>query len=285
VLLSSGTLHYRIARRHYTRLLLVLTGGIGMVGLSMQSGMSDRERTTGSECCSITNVGQAERVLSMIGGGVMALYGLRRGSLDGLVLMGLGGSLIYRGVSGNCKLYEALGISTARDEESATGVPARYGVKYEQAFTINRPASELFAYWRRLENLPRIMKHLKSVTQLPDGRSHWVAEGPMGMEVSWDAEIHNEDPGRLIAWRSLPGSEVDTAGSVHFNERAAGRAAEVRVSLKYNPPGGSLGRGIASLLGANPEQEIEEDLRRFKQLMEAGEISTVEGQPSGRGRD
>ena len=256
-----------------------------MVGLSLQSGMSDRERTTGSECCAVQNVGMAERIASMAGGGFVALYGLRRGSLDGLVLMGLGGSLIYRGVSGNCKLYEALGVSTARDPETATSVPARYGVKFEQAFTINRPASELFAFWRRLENLPRIMQHLKSVTQMPDGRSHWVAEGPMGMEVSWDAEIHNEDPGRMIAWRSLPGSEVDTAGSVHFNERSDGRGTELRVSLKYNPPGGSIGQGIASMLGSNPEKEIQEDLRRFKQLMETGEVATVDGQSTARWED
>lgn len=256
-----------------------------MVGMSMQRGMSDRQRTTGSECCPVQNVGMAERIASLAGGGLMALYGLRRGSLDGFVLMGLGGMLVYRGATGNCKMYEALGISTAVDPESATAVPARYGVKYERAFTINRPASELYDYWRRLENLPRIMKHLKSVTQLPDGRSRWVAEGPMGMEVSWEAEIHNEEPGRLIAWRSLPGSEVETAGSVHFNELGGGRGTELRVSLKYNPPGGQIGVGIASLLGASAEQEIEEDLRRFKQLMEAGEVATTEGQPTGRGQD
>jgi uncharacterized membrane protein len=256
-----------------------------MVGLSMQDGMSDRTRTSGSECCSIKNVGMAERIISLVGGSVVTLYGLRRGSLDGLVLMGLGGALVYRGASGNCKLYEALGVSTARDEESATGVPARYGVKYERALTIHRPASELYSFWRRLENLPQIMRHLKSVTQLDEGRSHWIAAGPMGMEVSWDAEIHNEAPGRMIAWRSLPGSEVDTAGSVHFDELASGRGTEVRVSLKYNPPGGAIGSGIAWLMGEDPQREIEEDLRRFKQRMETGEVATVEGQPSGRGRD
>jgi uncharacterized membrane protein len=256
-----------------------------MVGMSLQRGMSDRERTTGSQCCSVQNVGMGERIASMVGGGIMALYGLRRGSVDGLVMMGLGGALVYRGASGNCKLYEALGISTARDPETATSVPAQYGVKYERAFTINRPASELFAFWRRLENLPRIMQHVKSVTQLPDGRSRWVAEGPMGVEVSWEAEIHNEEPGRMIAWRSLPGSEVDTAGSVHFSELSNGRGTELRVSLKYNPPYGQIGIGIASLMGSSAEHQIEDDLRRFKQLMEAGEIATTEGQPAGRGRD
>jgi uncharacterized membrane protein len=253
-----------------------------MVGMSIQQGMSDRSRTSGSECCTTTNVGMAERIASIAGGGFMALYGLRRGSIDGFVLMGLGGALIYRGVSGHCHGYKALGISTARDPETATAVPAQYGSKFEKAFTINRPAGELYQFWRRLSNLPLIMKHLKSVTEMPDGRSHWVAEGPMGLEVTWDAEIHNEDPGRMIAWRSLPGSEVDTAGSVHFEERGFDRGTEVRVSLKYNPPGGKLGAGLAWLMGASAEQEIEADLRRFKQRMEAGEVATTEGQPTGR---
>ncbi len=228
------------------------------------------------------NVGQAERIASLVGGGLLALYGLRRGSLDGLVLMGIGGGLVYRGATGHCYAYGALGVSTAQDPETATAVPAQYGVKFERSLSINRPASELFDFWRRFENLPRIMSHLKSVTQLPDGRSRWVADGPFGMEVSWEAEIYNEDPGRLIAWRSLPGSEVETAGSVHFEEQAHGRGTEVRVSLKYNPPGGQVGVKIAGLMGASAEQEIETDMRRFKQFMETGEIATTEGQPSGR---
>jgi uncharacterized membrane protein len=253
-----------------------------MVGLSSNQGTSGHERAASSSCCATQNVSNAERVVSIVGGGIVTLYGLRRGSLDGLVLMGLGGSLLYRGIIGHCKLYGALGISTARDAESATSVPAQYGFKFEKSFTVNRPAAELYTFWRRLENLPRIMKHLKSVTQTAGGHSHWVAEGPMGVEVSWDAEIHNEDPGRLIAWRSLPDSEVDTAGSVHFNDRFDGSGTEVRVSLKYNPPGGQLGARIAWLLGSSAEQEIEDDLRQFCQLMETGEVATTQGQPSGR---
>jgi uncharacterized membrane protein len=172
-------------------------------------------------------------------------------------------------------------VSSNRDPQSITAVPAQYGVKVEQSFTINRPARELFDYWRKLENLPRIMRHLKSVEETDGCHSHWVAQGPMGTEVSWDAIIHNEDDGRMIAWRSLPGSQVDTAGSVHFNERPHGRGTEMRVSLKYNPPGGQIGAAIASLLGSSAEQEIKEDLRRFKQMMEPGEIATTDGQPHG----
>src|SRR2546430_110214 len=108
--------------------------------------------------------------------------------------------------------------------------------------------------------------------------------GRAGMSVSWDAEIINEEPNRLIAWRSLEGSQVSTAGSVHFTPAPGDRGTEVRVVLKYDPPGGKLGGWLAWLFGADPECEIQEDLRRFKQLTEAGEIPTIEGQTSCRGR-
>lgn len=233
-------------------------------------------------CSHTHNVGDTERMLSVLGGGIIALYGLNRGNLSGLLISAIGGSLLYRGITGHCHMYGALGMSSARDEDSVTGVPAQMGFKYETSITINRPAQDLYRHWRKLENLPRIMQHLHSVTELGGGRSRWVAQGPMNVQVQWEAEVHNEDSGRLIAWRSLPGSQVDTAGSVHFDERGAGQGTELRVSLKYNPPGGQLGAGLAWLLGSSAEQEIEEDLRRFKQAMETGEVPTTAGQPSGR---
>ena len=219
------------------------------------------------------NVGDAERMISLIGGTVIGLYGITRGTLSGLAIAGIGGALAWRGLSGNCSVYRAFGISTNRETDSATAVPAQYGVKLERSITINRPARELYERWRNLENLPSIMRHLKSVTNQGGERSHWVASGPLGVEVEWDAEIINEDEGRLIAWRSLPGSQVDTAGSVHFDERPAG-STEVTVSLKYNPPGGQAGAGVAWLMGSGAEQQVEEDLRRFKQTMEAAAVAT-----------
>lgn len=236
--------------------------------------------------CSIQNVGNTERVFSALGGAAIAAYGINRGGLSGLAIAAIGGSLLYRGITGNCQMYRALGVNTCERNPytSATGVPAQYGCKFEKNFIINRPAFELYDHWRKLENLPRIMRHLKSVTQTDPLHSRWVANGPMGMQVEWDAEVINEDPGRLIAWRSLPGAQVDTAGSVHFDELPNARGTEVRVSLKYNPPGGKVGATIASWLGSGVEQEIEEDMRRFKQVMEAGEVSTTLGQPSGNRR-
>jgi uncharacterized membrane protein len=245
-----------------------------------------RNRAT-AECqtmaCRLTqNVGTSERILSIVGGGIVAAQGLSRGSWKGLFMAALGGSLLYRGVTGHCHCYSALGISSNRDDESATSVPAQYGFKYEKSLIIDRSAIELYERWSDLSSLPQMMRHLESVTQTGDGRSHWIAKGPLGVRAEWDAELINNEPGRLIAWRSLPGSQVDTAGSVHFAEQPAGRGTKVTVSLKYNPPGGKIAASLAWLFGGGIEQEIAEDLRRFKQMMETGEIATTEGQPSGR---
>jgi uncharacterized membrane protein len=127
------------------------------------------------------------------------------------------------------------------------------------------------------------MNHLESVTVQGGGRSHWVAKAPGGTTVEWDAEVYNEKEGELIAWRTLEGSQVASAGSVRFEEAPGGASTLVRVSLKYDPPGGKLGSLVARLFGENPEQQIDEDLARFKQLMESGSAANVGGQTSGRG--
>lgn len=222
-----------------------------------------QNRTT----CPTRNVGEVERYGSLFAGGLFLVNGLQRGRLPGLILTGLGAALIYRGYTGHCHLYDQLGICTSNSGNSF-GVAAKAGLKFERSLIIHRPAQELYNYWRQLSNLPQIMRHLESVTETGGGRSRWIAQGPLGVRVEWEAEVHNEDPGRMIAWRSLPGGQVDTAGSVHFEERA--RGTELRVSLKYNPPGGKLGAGIAWLMGDSVEHEIESDLQRFKQMMEAG---------------
>ncbi|MDT7778234.1 MAG: hypothetical protein QOC99_746 [Acidobacteriota bacterium] len=232
------------------------------------------------------NIGQMERWASSIGGGALALYGVTRGSLGGIALALLGAALVQRGVTGHCNVYEAMNFSTAGDaslrNSENVSVPAERGTKVEKSVTINRPAAELFQFWRNFENLPRFMNHLEAVRVTREGRSHWVAKAPAGMSVEWDAEIYNEKEGELIAWRTLEGSQVASAGSVRFESAPGGRGTVVRVSLKYDPPGGKLGSLVARLFGENPEQQIDEDLRRFKQLMETGEVSTTKGQPTGR---
>ena len=133
---------------------------------------------------------------------------------------------------------------------------------------VNRPVQEVYQFWRNFENLPRFMDHLESVTVLDENRSHWVAKAPAGTRVEWDAAIHNEIENELIAWRSLPDADVNNAGSVHFAAVGEG-ATEVRVVLSYQPPAGKLGAVVAKLLGEEPSTQVDDDLRRLKQVMEA----------------
>jgi uncharacterized membrane protein len=153
-----------------------------------------------------------------------------------------------------------------------------------RAVTINLPRAEVYAYWRDLENLPRFMKHLESVTALDSRRSHWVAKAPAGMKVEWDAEIITDEPNSVLAWRSTGDAEVENAGSVQFADAPGDRGTEVLVQLTYDAPAGALGRIIAKMLGEEPERQVREDLRRFKALIETGVIPTIIGQPTGEGR-
>lgn len=237
------------------------------------------------ERANATNVGDIERWASAIGGGALALYGITRGTKGGIALALLGGSLIYRGTTGHCNVYDAMGVNTSEKSDVQNrnvSVRGGSGIKVEKSMTINRSPEELYRFWRDFQNLPRIMSHLESVRVTSATKSHWVAKGPAGTSVEWDAEIYNEKENELIAWRSLEGADVDNAGSVHFRTAPEGRGTEVKVVVKYDPPAGKLGAAIAKLFGEEPEQQIQEDLRRFKQVMETGEAATTEGQPSGR---
>ncbi len=220
------------------------------------------------------NVSETERLVSLVGGGALTILGLSRDSLLGLGLAALGGALVYRGVSGHCSLYQAMDINTSgKHRGRATSVDAGAGFKVERTLTINRSANELFSFWRNVENLPLVMSHLESVTRTGPGVSRWVAKGPLGKMAEWEAQIFNERPNELISWRSLGGSEVDTAGSIHFQPAPDGRGTEVRVVLKYNPPFGKLGSSVAWLFGNSAEQQIDADLNRFKEVMEKGSPS------------
>ena len=228
------------------------------------------------------NVGSTERWVSLGAGALLVLNGLRRPRLTNLALAGFGAMLVQRGVSGHCKLYEMLGVNTADGEGAAPEEYFERGIQVVEAFTINKPAEELYRFWHKFENLPRFMKHLESVKTVEGGkRSHWVAKGPMGMSVRWDAEVINDEPNQLIAWRSLGGADVDNAGSVSFKSAPADRGTEVTVTMDYIPPGGRAGSIIAKLFGRDADQMVREDLRNFKRLMEAGELPTIEGQPRG----
>jgi uncharacterized membrane protein len=148
--------------------------------------------------------------------------------------------------------------------------------------TIARAPEELYAFWHNFERLPSFMNHLVSVRVTGRNRSHWVAKGPAGTVVEWDAEIIADHPNELIAWRTLENADVDHAGSVLFQRAPGGRGTIVKVEMHYRPPAGTLGAKAAKLLGEAPEKQIYVDLLRFKQLMETGEIARTEGQPAGR---
>lgn len=171
----------------------------------------------------------------------------------------------------------------ARDAQLTERRVSRRGIEVVQAMLIARPAQELYAFWRDLTLLPRFMSHLERVEVLPDGRSHWEAKAPRiaGGSVTWDAEITGDDPGRRIAWRSLPGGGIDTIGEVRFDQALGDRGTEVRVRMRYVPPAGRVGHALATLFGAAPGRQMREDLRSFKRLMETGEVPTTVGQPTG----
>lgn len=226
------------------------------------------------------NVGDMERWASVIAGvGFLAMASRRRTAAK--VAAGtLAAGLIARGVSGRCPVYSATHTST-RDSSTKTALGGDRGVHVRRAMTIYKPVEQVYAFWRDFSNLPKCMTHLESVTRIDDRRSHWVAKGPGGVRVEWDAEIIHEEADRVIGWRSLDNAEVISAGSVTFREDGRG-GTEITVHLQYEPPAGRFGALVARLFGAEPSQTIQEDLRRVKQYLETGEVPTTTGQSSGR---
>ena len=222
------------------------------------------------------NVGKIERLISVAGGSVLVLYGLSRRSASGLALAAAGSGLLYRGATGHCEVYSKLKVNTTE-----AGSKETTGIHVEKAVTIGKSPEEVYAFWRDLPNLPRFMDHLKSVDVTGEKTSHWVAKAPAGREVAWDAEIIVDEPNARISWQSLPGADIENAGTVRFVAAPGGRGCEVHVTVQYYPPGGLLGAALAKFFGEEPTQQITDDLRRLKRLMETGEIATIEGQSHG----
>jgi uncharacterized membrane protein len=216
----------------------------------------------------LPNVGTPERIGSTIAGLASLAWGYKCRGVFGGILTLLGAYLINRGVTGRCEGYRRLGIDTAGNSDGR-GVPQDVGVKVDQSVDVRRSPMELYHFWHQLANLPDVMPHVVSVT-LQGSRSHWVVAGPAGTQVQWDAEFINEKSGELISWQSLPGSAVQSAGSVRFEPLDDGQSTRVRVVLEYLPPAGKAGAFVAHLLGSAPDQQLESDLRRFKERMESG---------------
>jgi uncharacterized membrane protein len=171
-------------------------------------------------------------------------------------------------------------LSSVQHETSGDGVFTGT-VSVEKYVTINRTPDECYRFWRSFENFPRFMKHLESVQTLDSKRSHWKAKAPAGTSIEWDSEIVGDSAGHFLAWRSIEGADIDNAGIVRFERAPGNRGTIVRLQMRYNPPGGKAGALVAKLFGEEPAIQVDGDLRRFKQLMETGEVTTTEGQSSG----
>ncbi|BAY47445.1 cyclase/dehydrase [Scytonema sp. HK-05] len=219
-----------------------------------------------------TEASETERWASLIGGGAMVLMGLSQRSLRGVLTAVAGGGLIYQGATKQSTIKQA--------QQAITGSVSQ-AIKVEKTVTIDKPASELYHFWHNFENLPNFMKHLKSVKVYDAKRSHWIASAPLGGSVEWDADIIEDRENEFISWASVEGADIDNSGFVRFKKAPGDRGTEVKVVIEYNPPGGALTATFAKLFGEEPEQQIGDELRRFKMLMEAGEIATNEGQPRG----
>lgn len=212
----------------------------------------------------------------------------------GALLVGVGGYLLTQGLRGNTP---SLPFGGHGSEGSATEMASRQraermssltkgnrdtpGIQVREQVTVNRSVPELFRFWRNIENLPRVMTYLEDVTKSGERRSHWVAKGPAGQKIEWDAEITDARENELVAWRSLEGSEVPNEGSVRFSRNANGNGTVVDVALTYHPPGGKAGAAVAKLFGREPAQEIRRDLERFKERVESGNLILATGSYGG----
>lgn len=211
----------------------------------------------------VQNVSNFERGLS-IGIGALLIYSsiknFKKTPLRAILRTGVGAGLMLRGAGGNCPVYSALSV----DGTKTTSVNVR------TTFVVNRPRNEVYAAWRNLSSLPKFMKHLTSVTETSNTRSHWEAKIPEGspVSISWDAEIVKDEPGTLLSWRSLPGSTMNNAGKVEFRDALGHHGTEVRVTIIYRPPAGNIGSGVAKLFNPVFKKIIKTDVLNFKQYIE-----------------
>jgi uncharacterized membrane protein len=202
----------------------------------------------------------AQRWGAIVGGGALAVYGLTRRSMGGIALATAGGVIALLGARANFLEQEAIARSTV---------------------LLNCSPEEAYRFWTDFEQLPLFMHHIESVTEINDRQSRWIAIGPLGTRITWNAEITDEREGKVIAWRSLPDSEIEVDGVVEFSPAPAGRGTYLTAIMRYRPPAGAVGNAVAKMLGKDPNFLMRQDLRRLKALIEAGEIPTTEGQTHG----
>lgn len=218
------------------------------------------------------NVGRTDRALSAVLGATTLISMVRWHGVGKAAAATGGMMMLTRAATGHSKVYDALGVSSAKLGEGG-------GINLDVGITIHRPKEELYEFWRDVTNLPLVMRHIVSVEDLGGGVTHWRALGPRGLTVEWDAQLINDEPGEYLAWQSLPGSEIDHAGSVHFKGVDGG--TELRLYMRYRPRGMMPGFVLAKMLNPVSEEEVLADLQRLKRVMEAGVDISAEGQLGG----
>lgn len=217
------------------------------------------------------NIDQGERIISLIAGGWLLCKSIKNISKHpflGLQGAAAGGLMLYRGATGVCPLYKQLGKDTTDPQ----------AINITEDIVVNAPKEKVYAFWRELSNLPKFMKHLKSVEEVSDDVSLWTANTPGGLiDLNWNAEITREDEGSYLGWQSLEGSMVDNAGKVEFRDTLNGTGTELHIEIDYFPPAGSVGRGITTLFNGIFERMIREDIQRFKTYAEESDFKQYAG--------
>jgi len=227
--------------------------------------------------------GPADRWAAIMAGTVLGVAGLRRGDWVGLGLAAMGGGLLFAGAAGVPVVQGVRELGGAR-VASLLPSPSEEPTTVQAVVTIRADRERLFRHWRNFGNLPKLMDHLETVEVLDRTRSCWKARGPGGMQVVWHSEIDKEQENELISWHTEDDADLPHRGQVQFRDAPGGRGTEVRLTIAYHPPGGQGGRMVARLFGASPGVQAREALRRLKQVMEAGEVPTIDGQPHGTRR-
>jgi uncharacterized membrane protein len=237
----------------------------------------------------VRNVGRIERMISVATGGALAWYGIRRADLLGALFATKGAFWLHRGLTGHCFMLGAMGLSTAGKEwlefAPRRGADAELdrsrAVRAEHSVTILRSPAELYAFWRDFRNLPIFMRHLEFAGPIDGGRSHWKVKAPGGVGAEWDAMITDDVPNHRIAWKSVEPAAVANSGEVRFAPAPGGRGTEVTLVVEYEPPAGAVGRVLEFFSGEKPSRQVHRSLTHLKQLVEAGEVPTTDGQPQG----
>ncbi len=219
------------------------------------------------------NVVGPEKWASIVGGGLIALYGLKRPGLAGAFWGAVGGGLMARGMIGHDPLKRNL-LSNSTEKSLAQTYGWSFAAPLNRAIALNKPRDEVYARLRDFKSWPSFMDNVERVDVIDDKRSHWVVKAPMGRTVEWDSTVTEEEPGRRFVYRSEDGADIANAGVVTFKDGAGGKGTEVHVALVFEPPAGKLGRAVAALFLKDPAIQLREDLVRFKMLMETGEIAT-----------